>query len=368
MSKCNHELNRVGESLRGLCFAIASLAFAPLALAQPYNSETTATQDLNCSASGAGSCTSNDFAAAVAATSSSNITSCQFNQPVVLDVVATVTSQTPARYNVGLYIGQAGNDPTSGTGLCSVNVFGPTDALLAPNTGWFDNDGNTCGDFHGSMVMTSNLVHNVKVACVPDMATGNLSIPFVLVWSNNDGACTGPGGATPVAAGTGSKCTGSPGTPITGVVVTYNADPACGGKTVTYDPVHGTVTSTFTVQNNDPMNAVPADNADNTTFEDVVPAPVVVTGVTCVPSGGASGCTVGNAGNDVTGTIAVFPTGSSALVTITGTVPAGNTGSYSNTATVTPPADLTAGSDSTGNNSCNNSTPLPVKLQSFDVH
>jgi hypothetical protein len=362
-------LNRVGASLRGLCFAITALAFAPLALAQPYDSETTATEGLTCAGDrGATSCTANDFAVTVSATSSSNIVSCQFNQPVVLDIVANITGATPPRYNVGLFIGEDSNDASKATGkTCSVTTFPTVDALNPPNA-WaqLDTVSNACGDYNSGGLVTTNLVHNVKVNCVPD-ASGNLSIPFALTWSNNTGACTGP---SDVAPGTPSKCSGNPGAPVTGVVVTYNADPGCGGKTVTYDPVAGTVTSTFVVQNNDPGNALPADPADGTQYHDAVPGPVVVTGATCtLPTGGAS-CGTGPvvAGNDVSGTLPTFPAGSSVTITITGTIPGGNTGSYSNTADVIPPANLTAGSDSIGNNSCTNSATLPVKLQSFDVH
>lgn len=367
MSK--QELNRVGASLRGLCFAIAALAFAPLALAQPYDAETTADQGLTCAGDrGATSCTANDFAVTVSATSSSNIVSCQFGQPVVLDIVANITGATPDRYNIGLFIGENSNDASKATGSkCSVSTFPTTDALNPPNA-WaqLDTVSNACGDYRGGGLQTTNLVHNVKVNCVPD-ASGSLSIPFALTWSNSTGACTGTGD---VAPGTPSKCSGNPGAPVTGVTVTYNADPACGGKTVTYDPVAGTVTSSFIVQNNNPNNGGTADNADGTQYSDVVPGPVVVTGATCAVQSGAATCGTGPAvaGNTVTGTIPTFPSGSSVKITINGTVPAGQTGSYSNTADVIPPTNLTAGSDSIGNNSCTNSATLPVKLQSFDVH
>jgi len=175
-------------------------------------------------------------------------------------------------------------------------------------------------------------------------------------------------GPANVAPGAGSKCVGG-GTPVQGVIVTYNADPACGGKNVSYDPVAGTVTSSFTIQNNDPNNSVPPNNADGTQYHDAVPGPVAVTGAICEVISGAADCGTGPvvAGNDVSGTLPTFPTGAVVKITINGTVPAGQTGPYSNTADVIPPTNLTAGSDATGNNSCTNSATLPVKLQSFDV-
>jgi hypothetical protein len=368
MLKSNLASNRSKASLRGLYFATAALLFAPLAQAQ-FDTTTTAVNDLSCAADrGSGSCTAKEFTVQVTADQGSNISSCQNNLPITLDVVATITSKQTDRYDIALYFGQDGNSPdvvTAGA-LCSVDIF-PT-ASDTTSTAWFDasNVGtNTCGDYHGGTLTTQNLIHNVTVLCVPDAATGELSIPFALTYVQNvGGTCTT---AANVQPGAPSKCIGG-GTPVAGVTVTFNADPACSGKTVVYDPTAGTVTSTFTIVNNDPNNGVAPDSADGTTFEDVVPAPVVVTNVSCTPSGGAVCDTSATSGNDVKGTLTTFPTGSSVLVTVTGTVPGGSTGGYSNTATVTPPADLTAGSDTTGNNLCTGITTLPVKLQSFDVH
>jgi len=368
MLKCNQKLNRGSVSLRELCFAITALAFAPLAQAQ-FDTTVTAGNGLSCASDrGSNSCTAKEFTVTVSATQGSNIQSCQNNLPVTLDVVANITSKSTTRYNVGLFIGEDGNSPDASPvgDTCSVATFPTAADPPSTSTAWFDADGNACGDYNGGNLATSNLIHNVTVLCVPDAATGTLSIPYALTYEQNQGGtCTGPSDVQP---GAGSKCVGG-GTPVAGVVITYNADPGCGGKTVSYDPVAGTVTSTFTIQNNDPNNGLPPEKADGSTFEDNVPGPVVVTNITCTPAGGAAGCdTSATVGNDVKGTIATFPTGSSVLVTIVGTVPGGSVGAYENTATVTPSAIVTVTSDSTGNNSCSNSTTLPVKLQSFDVH
>jgi hypothetical protein len=356
-------------ALSGLYVAIGVLAFAPLAQAQ-FDTTVDASGGLSCAADrGGGSCTAKEFTVTVAADQGSNIQSCQFNLPVTLDVVATITSKQTDRYDIGLFIGENGNSPdvvTPGS-TCSVATF-PT-AADTTSTAWFDasnSASNTCGDYHGGGLMTVNLIHNVTVKCLPD-STGVLAIPYALSYVQNvGGTCTG---ANNVAPGAGSKCVGG-GTPVAGVIVTYNADPACTGKNVAYDPAAGTVTSTFTITNNDPNNAVAPNNADGTQYHDLVPGPVVVTGAACQVVSGAASCGTGPvvAGNDVSGTLPTLPTGAVVKITINGTVPAGNTGQYSNTADVIPPANLTAGSDSIGNNSCSNSVTLPVKLQSFDVH
>jgi hypothetical protein len=370
MDKATQMKVRSRRSHAGLFLLGASLACATTVYAQ-YDTEISALQGQTCIAQRqAGSCTAKEFTVSVAADQGSNITSCMYNTPVTLDVVATVTSKQTDRYDIGIFFGENGQAPDAATNTqtCSVAAW-PTNPLQGAPT-WFDNGGNTCADYHGGTLTTTNLIHNVKVLCLPDINTGELSIPYDLSYSQGQSdTCTD---ATNIAPGAPSKCLGG-GTPVAGVIVTYNADPGCSGKTVSYDPVAGTVTSTFTIVNNDPNNAMTADNADGTSFEDNLdlnaPPTVTVTSVTCTPSGGAAGCdTTATVGNDVKGTIATFPTGSSVLVTIVGTVPGGNVGTYSNQATVTPPADLTVGSDATGNNLCSNSTTLPVKLQSFDVN
>ena len=348
-----------------LALAVAMLLGAPLAQAQ--DTTEVAIQGQTCAGARIAqnlNCTANEYV--VTATSESNtITSCNNGDQIVVDINVGITSSSTDRYNVGYFVGEAGNDPQAKTGLCSVATFPttPTGSNVSGGKWYSEPPGNACGDYNKNST-TTNLIQGVKVKCAAD-ANGNLAIPFVVTYSQSGGdACTG---GTDVAPGSPSKCTANV-APVTNVVVTYNADPGCSGKTVTYDPVAGTVTSTFTIVNNDPNNAVPPDNADGTTFSDNVAAPVTVTQTTCTPSGGAAGCTVGFVGNAVTGTIATFPTGSQVVVTVVGTVPAGNTGTYSNTANVTPPANLTTGSDATGNNACTNSTTLPVKLQNFDVH
>lgn len=355
--------------LRYSPLALALMLAAPLAQAQ--DTTEAALQGQQCARDRAGqnlNCTANEYV--VTATSESNtINLCQNGEEIVVDINVGITSSQADRYNIGYFVGETGNDPVLAGGTCSVATF-PTTPTGNNTAGgqWFDaGGGNTCGDYNKQSTST-NLITGVKVKCQAD-SKGNLSIPFVVTYAqNSNDACTGPSDVKP---GSPSKCTANV-APVTNVTVTYNADPGCSGKTVTYDPVAGTITSTFTIQNNDPQNAVLPDNADGTTFEDNLdlnaPPTVTVTNVTCTPSGGATCDTSATVGNDVKGTIGTFPTGSSVLVTIVGTVDPGFTNLYSNTATVTPPANLTAGSNATGNDTCTNSAQLPVKLQNFHVN
>lgn len=360
-----------GLALAGLSmFAVSAYAIQPNGCEDGDLTSTEcgpATPGLSCAFSrGATGCTANDFVGTANATSNT-ISSCQLNEILTgQDVVLTLSSGMANRYDTGLFIGEDGKSPqvnpaTTGAQTCSVRTFPNSPAPWTD----LDTDGD-CGDYPSGQT-SIDIVKNVTLKCLPD-ANGNLAIPFTVVYSQNGNATCG--GPADVAPGTSSKCSGG-NVPVTNVTVTYNADPGCSGKTVTYDAGAGTITSTFTLVNNDPNNGTPGQNADGTTFEDNLdnnaPPTVTVTNVTCTSNDGAV-ATCGFTGNDVTGTVTTFPSGSHVLVTITGTVPGGNMGTYSNTATLTPPANLTAGVDATGNNLCSNSTTLPVKLQSFDVH
>jgi len=358
----------LGNKSLGALYVAAALAFAPAAQALE-DTTVTALAGTTCAGDRLTglNCTANEFVVTATAMGN-NITACHFGDSIPnVDVDVAITSSSTDRYNIGLFIGENGQAPdATGTGSkCSVATFPTAADPPSTSTAWFDAGSNTCGDYHGGTLLTHNLVQGVTLKCLP-AADGNLFVPFTVSYSQSaSDACTGPSN---VAPGTKSKCTAGT-TSAVGTLVTYNADPGCSGEVVTYDPASGTGSVVFFIQNNNPNNAVTPDSADGTGYDDVVPGPVVVTGATCqVISGGAS-CGTGPVvvGNHVSGTLPTFPTGAIVKITINGTVPGGQTGSYSDTVTIIPPADLTAGSDVVGNNSCLSATQFPVKLQSFDV-
>jgi hypothetical protein len=357
-----------GTKQRNTCSRAAlplqTLLVSAMALAstQAFAQDTTeaATQGLSCEGQRHGStvgCVANDFVV-TAALNSNTITSCQVNTQVVIDILVGLNSGNATRYDIGLFIGENGNSPQtfSLTDTCSVTTFPSTPPP------WFGPGSNSCGDYqpNGS---TSNLVTGVKVLCAAD-ANGNLLLPYTLVYDNNaNSACTG---ATDVQASTQSKCQ-SGGLAVTNVTVLFSGDPTC-TKDVVYDPVAQTVSMTIHISN---VATTPPDPADNTTFDDVVPGPVVVTGAVCQnPLGGAScPASVTVSGNEVSGNVPLLPAGGSVDIVISGTVPpgSGSAGPYSNTANLTPAANVT--DPNLTNNSCTNGAlPLPVKLQSFEVH
>jgi hypothetical protein len=357
--------------LRALALAAATFAFTPAQAVVTPDTTVTAGNDLTCASDrGASSCTAKEFTVTVAATQGSNITSCfagnATNPPeeVTIDVIATITSKSTSRYDIGLFIGQNGNAPDLATpagAACSVATF-PTHADTS-STAWFDASNgdptNTCGDYNGGGLVTNNLIQGVKVACIADAATGFLAIPYALTYVQNvGGTCTGPGNIQP---GAGSKCVGG-GTPVTGVVVLHNADPTC-NKTLSFDSSTLTVTSTITISNSGP------DFADGTSFDDPVPPPITVLTAVCQNALGGAACPAGPLtinGNDVSGAIPTLPVGGSVDIVITGSVPDGRTDQITNTATLAVPANISPPTP-WANTCSNNPVTLPVRLQSFDV-
>jgi hypothetical protein len=330
-----------------------------LASTQAFAQDTTeaATQGLSCEGQRHGStvgCIAQDFVV-TAALNSNTITSCAANTQVAVDILITLQSGNATRYDIGLFIGENGNNPQvfSTTDKCSVTTF-PSTPLP-----WFGPGSNSCGDYQPNGT-TSNLVTGVLVKCQAD-AAGNLLLPYTLTYDNNaNGTCTG---VTDVQANTQSKCQ-SGGLAVQNVTVLYSGDPTC-SKNVIYDPVAQTVTMTIHISN---VATTPPDPADNTTFDDIVPGPVVVTGAVCQNASGGATCpaSVTVSGNEVSGNVPLLPAGGSVDIVISGTVPPGSTGAYSNTANLTPAANVT--DPNLTNNSCTNGELLlPVKLQSFEV-
>jgi hypothetical protein len=137
-------------------------------------------------------------------------------------------------------------------------------------------------------------------------------------------------------------------------------NPGC-TETVSYDNAT-TVTITLTITE-------AGFKAPGLTFDSPVPSPVTVDTVTCTAGAGAACGTMNHTANDASGTLTTLNTGSTATITISGTVPSNPANApYSNTTTLTcsnasgcnaGAGDITA--------TCTNSTTLPVKLQSFDV-
>jgi len=182
--------------LAGLC----GLGAAPSAHAQTV----TALQDTTCARDRAGAlnCTANDFTVgATLANGPGSPPSCVAGSMVTVEVDLSLTSNSPSRYDVGFFVGQSGNSPTSAGGQCSVATF---PELPLP---WVDLDlqaGDTCGDFLGPSQSATPRIQSVKLICQGDATTGELLVPYTLVYSQNGTAvCAGPANVVP---GTSAKC------------------------------------------------------------------------------------------------------------------------------------------------------------------
>ncbi len=120
----------------------------------------------------------------------------------------------------------------------------------------------------------------------------------------------------------------------------------------------GAVTYTLTITNSGPSVA------NGATFNDNVPG--VVTGVTasCGSAAGGAACgTVTVIGNNVSGTVPLLPVGGSVVITITGNVAAGATGSVTNIGTVSPPLGIFDPNPANASSSATTNLSAPTVIQ-----
>lgn len=197
-------------------------------------------------------CTANDLAASISFTqpAATALTSCIAGQFITLDVIATLQSGAPNRYNIGLFTGQVGNSPSlnNAANQCSLGVF-PTTPLPFTNL----DGGAACGDFMGGSTATLQIT-GVKTTCLPAPGTNQLSIPYVLAWDNAaDSTCT----AASLTAATNSKCNENAASYVTGVItqgfikIIKQANPSTSTQTFTFttstSPVATVTPASFSV-------------------------------------------------------------------------------------------------------------------------
>jgi len=376
----------------GLAAAATLLAGAQMAQAQdttePATTDHACAEDQYKALGGSSTlnCVANDLVVTASAMINNNTVGSCPNDGLEheVDILVGLESGSPERYDIGYFVGQAGNDPLAAGGQCSVAIFPTSGANSTATVGWFDGDANACGDYHSNST-TTNLVTGAKVTCISQPGTNHLIVPYAIVYANNtNGTCTS---VDDVTAGTSSKCQAAT-VPVGNVFVTNSANPQCDAtgapNGAVYDPIANTITLTVTVTNSDPLFP---QAADGTTFTDdftVGSPPVTVSGSpTCTPSGGAV-CQIANNAGVVSGTITSFPWGSSVVLSVTLDVPAnpGNVPFSSGLSLTTPNSVLPAippyviNTDSTSPGygtstnatACLSAVQLPVKLQSFEVH
>ncbi len=206
-------------------FLVSALVWVAPAGAQVT---TAALQDTTCAGTRDGNtlnCTAKEFTVnAVVQNAPGSLPTCTIGGSAEIDVIVGLTGTNTDRQDVGLFVGQSGNDPgvtTAGpNNLCSVATFPTTPAP------WESNDGDTCGDFNGGGSDTPTIT-GVKVLCnfgtnPADPATyGKLLFPYVLTyWQNNGNVCTD---ASNVVPGSTSKCNKGVGS-VSGITLTGYVD------------------------------------------------------------------------------------------------------------------------------------------------
>ena len=158
-------------------------------------------------------CTANDFTTTATFTqpSASQIASCIAGSTLSLNVISTITSSSPNRYNAGVFFGENQNDPSvnNAAATCSLGVFPLTPAPFQ------NSDGNVCGDFASNGTATLQ-VNGVSMKCLPAPGTNVLNLPYTLVFDNSAGTATSCTAAN-ITAGTSAKCVSNAAAQVTQV-------------------------------------------------------------------------------------------------------------------------------------------------------
>jgi uncharacterized repeat protein (TIGR01451 family) len=120
----------------------------------------------------------------------------------------------------------------------------------------------------------------------------------------------------------------------------------------------GAITYTLTVTNAGPSAA------NGATFSDNVPGVVTGVAASCGSAAGGAACgSVTVVGNNVSGIVTLLPVGGSVVITITGNVAAGTSGSFTNVGTVSPPAGISDPNPANGSSSVTTSGAAPTVVQ-----
>ncbi len=196
---------------------LLGIALGLLAAAPPPAAAQTVTAHTGQSCAGTRSgrnlgCTSNDFTTSASFSQPPpGLASCIAGTPLTIDVISTITSNSPTRYDGAIFVGERGNDPSrnDATQTCSLGVFptGPAPFLQL--------DGDTVGDFQAASTATLTITGAVAY-CAPVPGTNVLGLPYTLVFDNNSNT---PATPADVTAASNAKCVSTLAAQVTGVIV-----------------------------------------------------------------------------------------------------------------------------------------------------
>lgn len=201
------------------CLLVAGLLLAPLT-ATAQTALSTASNGLSCARDRAGSnltCSAGEFTTIVnLQTPPGSPTTCIAGETITLSLILNLSGTNAYRYDGAIFVGQSGNDPRAAGGVCAVSRF----PIASSGTGFTLGDADGCGDYIAGGVETWR-VDNVQILCTADAATGQLAVPYLLSYQqNNPGVCSADTSVL-LAPGSPSKCNAGTATVPTLVVQGY---------------------------------------------------------------------------------------------------------------------------------------------------
>ena len=195
--------------------ALLVAAASPWAAAQAPTAIVTAVPGQSCAGTRFGrdlGCTAGEFSINLAFTqpSANRVESCTAGETITVDVLSTINPPNAVRYDVAIFFGETGNDPrvNDANQTCSVALF-----PLAPDPPFFNltpTTNNVCGDYRQG-VASVLLVEDVTLRCVAQTGSGQVTVPALLSYENNQNAALNnlDCNASNVVPGTTSKCSSS---------------------------------------------------------------------------------------------------------------------------------------------------------------
>ena len=207
-------------TFRAVAFATAAAVLSWTGSVAAQTATTTASTGLTCARDRAGNnltCSAGEFTTIVnLSLPAGSPTTCVAGTTISLNMIVALSGTNANRFDGAMFVGQGGNDPRLAGGVCAVSRF----PIVSTGNGFTSFDGDTCGDYIAAGV-ESWQINNVQVLCTADAVTGQLAVPYLLSYQqNNPGVCNVDTSVL-LAPGSPSKCNAGTATVPTLVVNGY---------------------------------------------------------------------------------------------------------------------------------------------------